>query len=123
MPRSLNTALVTVGPMTPDLAAQIASHLTERSIAPLVLEGQRVAVVTGIDDSNRQPRHSFTGGELDMLVQIASRCWGQQNNGAPGRPIVTQAQSRLAMRAYYVINQLGQPTAEQLRQARSSDYY
>jgi hypothetical protein len=106
--------------MPPSQATRIATALTDGRVD---LEGQRVAVVGGIDHDSQYPRHAFTGGELDMIVELAANCWGQQRNGALGRPSVNQAEARLAMRAYYSINGLGTPSAEQLRTAHSSDHY
>jgi hypothetical protein len=120
MPRSTDTALVTIGPMRPGDAATIASTLTGSRFSD-ALNGHRVATVTGIG-TEPSPRQSFTGGELEMLIHIAALCWGQQRDGVPGRPIVTAAQARLTMRAYHLINGLPLPTPDQLRAARSTDY-
>jgi len=108
--------------MSPDMAANIAGRLTNRDHMD-ALDGQRVTVVTGISTNSRSPRHSFTGGELDLLIQLAAACWAQQVNGVPGQPTVNPSHARLAMRAYHAVNGLAAPTRDQLRAARGSDFY
>lgn len=123
MPRSANTHLVTVGPMTETEADGIARILTQPEHQTDLLGGQRVTVVTGIDTVSPSLRLGFTGGELEMIAELAASCWAVARNGALGRPHATERQARLAMRAYYRLNGMPPPTAAQLREAHNSDFW